>query len=481
MKPARFGVLTVAIAATVCAVAPLSQSPMLVLSHVNVVDVDRAAIRRAMTVTITNGRIDAIDAGIRRDVPPGAQTLDAAGKYLIPGLWDMHVHWYDERYLPLFIANGVLGVRQMYGQPMHLSWRDRIARGELLAPHHIVGSTIVDGPNPVWPGSIVVATAAHGHAAVRRIKQEGYDFIKVYNRVPREAYFGIIEEAKQAGLTVEGHVPTAVGIRDATAAGQRTIEHLTGFVQGASTAEEELRQLGAKVQFSAATAIDEAGLEALRTLRQRLLATYDETKAAALIAALRAKGTWQCPTLVVLRANASLDDRTFTEDPRLKYMPRDVRAGWKPESSPLRSWKTTADYEVDRRTLRLQMRIVGAMQKAGVSLLAGTDVLNPYAFPGFSLHDELALLVEAGLTPAQALRTATVNPAVYLGRLESQGTVDRGKLADLVLLDANPLDDIKATRKVAAVIFGGRVFDRAALDRMLLEIEAIAKDQERRE
>ena len=448
-----------------------SQATTLVLSHVNVVDVERGAVRRDVTVTIADDRIAAVDTAAPR---AGAQIVDGTGKYLIPGLWDMHVHWYDERYLPLFIANGVLGVRQMYGQSMHLAWRDRIARSQLLGPRHVVGSTIVDGPNPVWPGSLVVTTAKDGQAAVARIKREGYDFIKVYNRVPREAYFGIIEEAKRAELTVEGHVPAAVGVRDATAAGQKTIEHLTGVLQGASSVEEQLKHLSGKVQFTAQTALDAAGLNALRTQRQRLLDSHDEAKAAALIAAFRAKGTWQCPTLVVLRANASLDDRTFTTDARLKYMPAEVRAGWTSQSSPLRSWKTKEDYDVDRRTLQLQLRIVGAMQRAGVNLLAGTDVLNPFAFPGFSLHDELGLLVEAGLTPAQALRTATLNPARYLGKVESQGTVDTGRIADLLLLDANPLEDIKATQKIASVIFGGRLFDRPALDRMLGDVEALA-------
>lgn len=470
---------------TIVAIAPLqirSQTATLVLSRVNVVDVERGTIRRDVTVTIANGRIATIDAAGGSRLPGGAHTIAAAGQYLIPGLWDMHVHWYSERYLPLFIANGVVGVRQMFGAPLHLQWRERINRGELLGPRHIVGSTIVDGPNPVWPGSLVAATAQDGQAAVARIKRDGYDFVKVYNRLPRAAYFAIIEESLRSGMSVEGHVPAAVGVRDATAAGQRAIEHMSGLLMGASSAPHERERSDAGVQLSAhpGSNLDEAGRAALRFQRDRMLATYDPSKAAALIDGFRQRGTWHCPTLVVLRASAMLDDAAFTNDSRLKYMPPSVLPSWKPDASPLRSWKTRADYEVDRRTLRLQMQLVVAMQRAGVNLLAGTDVLNPYAFPGFSLHDELALLVDAGLTPAQALRTATVNPARYLGKIMSQGTVDEGKVADLVLLDANPVEDIKATTKIAAVLLGGRVFDRAALDRMLRDVEILAKSQEGR-
>ena len=453
-----------------------SQTPTLVLSHVNVVDVEKGAIKADVTVTIANGRIAAVAAAESRP-PAGAHIIDATGKYLIPGLWDMHVHWYEERFLPLFIANGVLGVRQMFGAPLHLSWRDRINRGVLLGPRHVVGSPIVDGPNPVWPGSLVVATAEEGRAVVGRIKREGYDFVKVYNRLPRAAYLAIVDEAKRSGLAVEGHVPAAVGVFDATTAGQKTIEHLSGVLTGTSAPDGESGGAGSRVQLLArpGSDLDETTRTALRAERDRMLGTFDVTRASALIKAFRQYGTWHCPTLAVLRANARLDDPAFRDDPRLKYLPRTIRDAWQAESSPLRSWRTAADYEVDRRMLRLQMKLLVAMQQAGVNLLAGTDVFNPLVFPGFSLHDELALLVGAGLTPAEAIRTATINPARYLGKQASQGTVQAGRVADLVLLDGNPLQDITMTTKIGAVIAGGRLFDRTAIDRMLQDAEALSR------
>jgi imidazolonepropionase-like amidohydrolase len=483
MSRATRSIRAICAAALLCAAVAVVAHPLLpaqrrvlALSHVNVVDVQSGRILPDVTITIAEGHISGIDASMTR-VRSEAQVVDGHGKYVIPGLWDMHVHWYDERLLSLFLANGVTGVRQMFGGPNLLRWRREIEAGTLLGPRHVVASPIVDGPQPIWPGSIVVADAARGREVVRGIKRDGYDFVKVYNRLPRDAYFAILAEAAQQHITVVGHVPNAVTIGEAVDAGQKTIEHLTGILLGASREEGDVRRASTQLRRPTANGppLTPAEASALRAHQERLLTSYDETKAAALFARFRAKDTWQCPTLTVLRAGASLNLPPFTSDPRLKYMPLATRRGWSPEASPLRRWKTDADYEVERRTLHLQFRIVGAMQRAGVRVLAGTDVSNPFVFPGFSLHDELGLLVDAGLTPLEALQAATVNPAQFLGRLDQHGTVERGRLADLVLLDANPLADISATKRIAAVVFAGRLYDRTALDAMLADAERVVK------
>jgi imidazolonepropionase-like amidohydrolase len=212
---------------------------------------------------------------------------------------------------------------------------------------------------------------------------------------------------------------------------------------------------------------------ASRELSEQVLATYDEAKAAALFARLAKDRTWQCPTLTVIRNLASLDDPAFTSDARLKYTPRQIREAWNPANDARTATKSKADYELDRRTLRKYMEIVAAMKKAGVEFLAGTDALNPFAFPGFSLHDELDLLVQSGLTPAEALRAATINPARFLRDDAANGSVAPGKNADLVLLDANPLDSVRNTQRIAAVVVRGRYLDRAELDRMLAAVEKL--------
>src|SRR5215217_3215120 len=202
-----------------------TQAPI-VFTHATSIDVTGQAPKRDMTVVINGDRISAIGDNI--SVPAGAQVVDANGKFMIPGLWDMHVHWYLRDTFTLFIANGVTGVRQMFGNSDLLRWRDQIAKGSLLGPRMVVASPIIDGPQPIWPNSIAVRNEDEGRKAVRRVKQWGADFVKVYALLPRDAYFGIADEAKQQGMTFVGHVPNSVSPAEASDAGQKSIEHLTG-------------------------------------------------------------------------------------------------------------------------------------------------------------------------------------------------------------------------------------------------------------
>jgi imidazolonepropionase-like amidohydrolase len=259
-------------------------------------------------------------------------------------------------------------------------------------------------------------------------------------------------------------------------------DHLTGILSSVSSAETEVRKRAAEVSTAgdAAAGISAETRAALRELQERILATYDAEKASALYARFVRNGTWICPTLVVLRSMASVDDPSFVADPRLKYMPPQIRTSWNPANAPFLKTKTASDYEVDRRTLRKQSELVGAMNRAGVRIIAGTDVLNPFAFPGFSLHDELALLVDAGLTPMEALRAATGGAAEFMGR-NDVGIVKRGNLADVVLLDANPLENIRNTTRIAAVVANGRLYDRAALDSLLADAENVANADSRKD
>ncbi len=448
----------------------------LALTHVNIIDVTGGPVMADMTVVITGDRVTAIEKAATIRLPDGTRVVDASDKYLIPGLWDMHVHWYDERFLSLFVANGVTGVRQMFGSPMLTEWRDRAWGPEQFAPRQVIASPIVDGPNPIWPGSIRVGTAEEGRKAVLDIKTAGFDFVKVYNRLPREAYFAIADESKKQGIVVCGHVPSAVSALEASDAGQKSIEHLTGVLRGCSNAADEIAGERARVMAgsSAQTGIDRATREMLSRLVEKLLDTYDEEKAAALFARFARNGTWQCPTLTVNRSLAFRGDADFRNDPRLKYMPEGIKASWRPEHDPFLGTATAEDFAVAKRMYRKQLETVREMRRAGVQFLAGTDVLNAFCFPGFSIHDELVLLVEAGLTPMEALQAATLNPAEYLGMSDSLGAIESGKIADLVLLDANPLDDIGNTGRIAAVVVGGRLIDRAQLDEMLASAERIA-------
>lgn len=445
------------------------QPKQLVFTHVTVIDATGAPANSDMTVVITGDRITEIGKTQRVGVPKNAQVVDATGKFLIPGLWDMHVHWYLKEYLPLFIANGVTGARLMWGMPMHQQWRKETENGTLLGPRLVIASTIVDGPNPVWPGSVSVKNDAEARQAVTKARQDGADFIKVYSRLTREAFFAIADETKKQGIPFAGHIPQSITVVEASDAGQKSIEHLTGVLTACSSREEELRKETAAAVSRGQSSPNPANS---RQLTRSMLETFNAEKAASLFARFKRNQTWQCPTLTVLRNVAFLDDPNLRDDPRLKYMPPSTRTQWDPTKDFRFKSRTAEDFELARLVFKKQLEVVGPMRRAGVEFLAGTDALNPYCFPGFSLHDELVLLVKAGLTPMEALQAATLNPARFLGKERELGTVEKGKLADLVLLDANPLEDITNTQKINAVVVGGKLLPKSELQRMLAAIES---------
>jgi imidazolonepropionase-like amidohydrolase len=448
-----------------CFAAWGASPPTLAITHVNVIDATGAPPRPDMTVIVRDGRIVEFGKSDAVRAPAGAKTVQATGKYLIPGLWDMHVHtvfgdWLprnEKVVLPLFVANGVTGVRDMGGDLDVLKeWRAAIAAGRLLGPRMIIAGPMLDGPVPRFPSSAPVANAADGRKVVDDLKARGVDFIKIQSLIPREGYFAAADEAKKLGIVFVGHVPDAVRASEASDAGQKSIEHFTGIFEGCSTIEDQLikgpRGLGLNVK------------------------TYDPGRAKTLIALMAKNQTWQVPTLVWERGQWLVDDIDKSHDPLTKYAP----AAWRDRTWPMfvddiMKTMDTDPLPVRKKFVQMELDMTLAMFRAGVPFMAGTDTAaGVHVFPGFSLHEELALFVRAGLTPLQALQTATLNPAKFMNRLADMGTVEQGKLADLVLLDANPLDDIDNTRKIRAVVLAGRYFDRAALDAMLHGVEAAA-------
>jgi imidazolonepropionase-like amidohydrolase len=453
-----------------------AEQNILVFTHATVIDATGAPAQPDVTVVITGDRITAVGKSADINPPTNAVVVDATGKFLIPGLWDMHVHPYQKDYLPLFIANGVTGIRIMWGLPMHHEWRKEIEQGTLLGPHMLIAGTIVDGPKPIWPGSITAGNAAEGRQAVLKSKQDGADFVKVYTLLPRDAYFAIADEAKKQGIPFAGHVTIAVSAQEASAAGQKSIEHLTGILPACSSREDYLLKSAQETLATLLTTTNEPPsiFYKNRQSGQMALDTYSPLRAGALFAEFKKNHTWQCPTLIVLHNITFIDDPSLASDSRLKYMPREIKSSWDPAKDFRFKNRTTEDVALGKKVYQKELKLVGAMQRAGVGILAGTDTANPYCFPGFSLHDELGLLVRAGLTPMQALQAATLNPARFMGREKDLGTIEPGKIADLVLLDANPLDNIANTRKITAVVFGGRLFPRSSLDEMLARVEALA-------
>jgi imidazolonepropionase-like amidohydrolase len=453
---------------TVTAQQPLPN--LLAFTHAAVIDVAAGRVLPDTTVIVRAGRISAVGKSGTLRVPKGAQTVDASGKFLIPGLWDMHVHISDEQELPLYVANGVTGVRDMWGLPVHHEWRMAVESGSLTGPRMVIGSRIVDGPVPIWAGSLSVRNEAEAREAVRRSKAEGAEFIKTYELLPREAFFALADESKKEGLSFAGHVPQLVSAGEAADAGMKSMEHLEGILQASSSRETELRNATrAKLADRRTNSEPRFSPEERRLIRD----SFSLEKEEALLKHLKAKGTWQTPTLVELRNAFVPDVKVLQSDPRLKYIPASLKSSWA-EQVDLSKRSPDVIAFVKWRYERA-LETVGLMRVAGIELLAGSDVRNPYCMPGFGLHDELALLVQAGLTPAEALRSATLNPARFLRREAEMGTIAQGKIADLVLLDGNPLQDIRNTTKINAVVFDGRLSERAALERMLSQAEAAAK------
>jgi imidazolonepropionase-like amidohydrolase len=457
-----------------CASAQTDKTPdQIVITQVTVINPGTSSVQPDTTVVITGNRIAAVSSGAGFQPPKNARVIDGRGKYLIPGLWDMHVHsafgdWFPggrDIILPLFIANGVTGVRDMGGDlPVLFAWRKQIAELQIIGPRMIIAGPMLDGyladgKSLRFPSSVAVTTPESAVAAVDSLKAQGVDFIKVQSEISQDAYLAAAAEAHKQGLPIVGHVPTKVRLAETIAAGQKSIEHLMGIFEGCSAEEDKFISGQGDLKL--------------------MLSTYDQQRCDALIALLAKTQTWQVPTLAWQRGGTFLDQRDLKHQPLDKYVP----AYWRDVTWHRFTDEMMPDLLHDPLALRQEyfarnLRMVGAMHRAGVPFLAGTDTApGVYIMPGFSLHDELANFVEAGFTPMESLQTATSNPAKFLGIESTFGSIEAGKTADLVLLNANPLDDIRNTTKINCVIANGRFFDRAILDQILLQVEKSAKQQ----
>lgn len=452
--------------------APADQRPV-IFTHVSVIDATGQPAQPDMTVVVTGNRITALGKTGSVAVPQNARVTDATGKFMIPGLWDMHQHPFlrKNKQLPLLslygdIINGVTGVRDMgdagvaddFGDlPMmqDFQWRQAIQAGLVIGPRLMLSITFLTGLPALYPSWPVIRTEAEARQKVQALKKLGVDLIKIHENFSREAYFAIADEAKKQGLTFAGHVTNTVSVAEASDAGQKSQEHLIGILVGCSTQEAQM-----------AEAVAEKGLAANV---KALLDTYSPEKCKALYAKFVKNGTYIAPSLV--REMGGLAPRDMTS-PRFAYATPAIRADFESQAKNFKP-AGVANAKLLHET---HYRVVREMQAAGVKLLASTDG----RLFGFDLHDELAELVKAGLTPMQALQSATRNPADYFGMLDSLGTIEKGKLADLVLLDANPLDSISNTTKIAAVVVDGHLLDRPTLDRLQTQMKAAANPRRMR-
>lgn len=404
------------------------------IDNVTIVDVTNGKLQPRKTIVIDGKRITRIENS--NAATRAAATFDGTGMFVIPGLWDMHIHAYftndtarfhstSEVMLPLFIVNGVTGVRDLGSNlDASLAARDSIAAHQLTGPRMLVSGPMIDGPTTRYAAAIKVATPDDARAAVRMLKQRGVDLIKTQSLIPRDAFFAMADEATRIGIPFEGHVPREITAMEAITARQRSFEHLIGVSDTAS----------------------------------------------ALIKALAQHQVWQCPTVI----NSVGTPADFVSDPGLPFWLRQSVEGWR-RTAVTQSTATDSVAQASLQRANRRLAFIKRLYDAKIPFLAGTDAPAGYDLvPGASIHRELQLFVRAGLTPLQALQTATLNPAIYFGRTADWGTIAPGKVADLVVLRSNPLVDIANTRTIAAVVADGRYYSPRELDRMRLRIMELA-------
>jgi imidazolonepropionase-like amidohydrolase len=448
----RFGWIIAPWLATGVSGRAIAEAPPLVIARVAVVDVVHGNLVPPRTVLIAHGRIAAVGKPGAVTIPPGAVRVDGRGRFLIPGLVDMHVHLFNNAtqrppndwMFALFVANGVTGVREMAATPRDMQqvarWRKAVDSGALVAPH-------------VLAAGVVVNDASDVREQVREAAGSGADFIKVFSELSPSSWRVVLNEARLRHIPVAGHVPAAVAAVDAAQAGQVTAEHLMQIYEACSSIEGDV--------LAAREVLDGAAATAMRDAQEmRVLHAFDPAACTKTATAIALAGQAQTPTLTIDWFDPARFTGDYAADPRWHLLRADEQTRWRRylQQAPASDRKLA-----DLRWI-VSCRIVRTLHAAGAKILAGTDTPMPWIYPGYSLHDELERLVDCDLSPAEVLRAATVGAMKLLAMDADRGTIEPGKHADLVLLDADPLKDARNLRRIHAVILAGRLLRRAEMD-----------------
>lgn len=418
---------------------------VVVFENVNIIPMDREHILKNQTVIVRDGITTQIDNSENVEIPTEALLIDGKDKYLVPGLTDMHVHVKEENELVLFAANGVTSIRNMWGGagalrlmgfPDHLVWREKIANGEMFGPTLYTSGPIMEGPPKTMPLMDVYDTPEAAAEAVKWQVSQGYDFIKVYDYLDLPTYNTVIETAHSLNVEVVGHIPKHVGLERALSSGQKTIEHLSGFID--NDAGEYI-------------------------IPEDALPSYAQS--------IKAAGAWVCPTIAVYQMHVPNEDlHTLETRTEMAYVSPGMKLTWQYFSRPGSMSNITYQGDYPARIREMFISTTSILHENGVRFIVGTDSDNPYLVPGFSLLDELDYLVQAGFTPYEALEAGTRNPAEALGKLDEFGTVEVGKRADLILLEDNPLSDINNIRHRTGVMLRGQWYSETQLQDNLHEL-----------
>ena len=444
MSRVTYLVLTIVALVMMGPVTRAQQAETVAFVNVTVIPMDREQTLPDQTVIVRGTRIEALGPAGSTTVPAGVRRIEARGKYLMPAFSEMHAHIPPgnatdaeiERVLVLYSVNGIGTIRGMLGAPKHLPLRDRANRGEILSPW-------IYTSGPSFNGS----SAPTAEVAVQMVKDQkaaGYDFLKIHPGVKRDVFDAMAAAADAAGIRFAGHVPLDVGLARALEARYATIDHVDGYIE----------------------ALAREGAASSEMFGLNLTGVLDESRIPQLVEATRKAGVWIVPTEALFEHWVGPDDpETMTTWPEMQYVSKDTLDEWVATKKKMLADGTTPAERT--RFLDIRRRLIKALHAGGVGLLLGSDGPQVWNVPGFSVHRELRYLVQAGLTPYQALETGTRRVAEFYGTAAERGTIARGKRADLVLLDANPLEDISNTSRIAAVALGGRLLTKKEIDEQL--------------
>jgi len=440
----------------------------LIVSNVNVINVENGEILNSQDVVIIGDSIAQITHHKRVNDYTTVNIIDATDKYLIPGLWDMHTHtwWGYEDFYPLLLSNGITGVREMFGNMDVVNEIKRLTQSDsLISPDYISAGPIICGDPPSLRSCVVAKTPKEGREYVRQQKADGADFIKTYNMLKRDVYMAIADECKKQNIVMTGHIPFDVSLPTALKQNHKSIEHFYGILEyccdtvGLAKIDKER-----KGRFNYSEYIKRA---------KHVFETYNESRENEVIELLENSNTWVCPTYTVHLGYIRTYDYDL-DDQRRYYLPD--YALWSSTDSVL-SKTDSINLKVEQDYYNLMLKLSRKLRDRKIRFLAGSDYCNPFTYPGFSLHEELQIFVEeVGFSPLEALRSATINPAIYFNLEGELGTVEQGKRASLLLLNRNPLNDIKHTQEIEGVILRGKYMMG---DSLRTAIEKIAEENRR--
>ncbi|WP_353778639.1 amidohydrolase family protein [Winogradskyella sp. 3972H.M.0a.05] len=430
-----------------------------IVSNGNIIDVKTGEILEHRDIWINKDKILKITHH-DKDLRTTDTLIDASNKYIIPGLWDMHAHlWGKDWVLDRYTALGITGLRCMHGsdkgiEDIKKNRKDGFYRGF----EFLYSSPITDGPGETWPGARVASNPEEGRKLVREYYEKGYDFVKVYNFLSYETYQAIADECKKLDFKFAGHLPLQVTAEEGILAGQKSIEHSIGLEHGIADYKSFINT--------------HKDLD-INTYTEAFLEAFDSNLKDNILTITKSENTWFCPTLSLLKSyivNEEIDS-IFKHDPRLKYIPKEEQEYWfgdiTEDGAPSYLVASKESSEVEKVFFELTMSYLKPMLDNGSKFLAGTDTSNPNIYPGFTLHDELALFVKAGFTELEALQTATLNPAIYVEREDELGTIEEGKTANILILDKNPMKNIENTLTISGLVQRGQYLSKTELNKLL--------------